>query len=375
VLRSGAERAAIAVSVLVVAGFAAAATSAFSQRQWIDAAAPRTYQLPEAAWKQTPDPRVPVYQMSDVRGVRLVGRGVIHPGGNLVIEIYPDLQATRSTADAAIWMPGNLRSIRALMPSNLTLEFRTLARRFADGLEENLRRLADTPRFQAIYRPELEAMISRAIETSWNAPSTRASLAEASAAAGQQITTEFFDAAMPVLLEYQQNAFAKIVDLGRRDFFARLLNWREALAPLKDALDDTMRDDRVQAALAAELEAILSVPETAAFAREFGLGVVRVLAEDPRWPDMVERIIQDPALEPEIAAIEDLAAATGKQMFLHLIGQEEGRQANVMALNVMRDVLLNRGNAFILLLPESRRDILTRVDGEQSFRLRAVGEP
>lgn len=371
-MRHGSERVAVMISILAITGFVAAAISAFSQRQWIETVAIRSYQLPDQVRSRIRDIRVPVYQMSDTRGVRLVGRGVMHQESDLALEIYPDLDAVGTAADAVIWMPGNLRSIRALMPPKIASEFRSLGRRFTNDLEQSLRRLSETPRFQSTYRPELEALIKQAIETSWNSPKTRAAFAEASAAAGRQITTEFFDAAMPVLLEHQQDAFGKIVDLGRRDFFSRLMNWRETLSPLRDALGETMRDARVQAALAAELEAILSVPETAAFAENFGIGVIRVLAEDSRWPAMVERIVQDPALKVEIAAIEDLAAATGKQMFLRLIGREEGRQANVMALNVVRDVLLDRGNSFILLLPESRRDILERVDNKQSFRLRAI---
>jgi hypothetical protein len=56
-------------------------------------------------------------------------------------------------------------------------------------------------------------------------------------------------------------------------------------------------------------------------------------------------------------------------MLLQMIAQDTNREANVLALNVLRDVLLERSSSFLLLLPDTRRDIIDRVDAENWFLL------
>jgi hypothetical protein len=360
---------ALAVSALSLVAYIAAMSVTFGQRHWAASAPPTTYQMPERATLEIYDSTIPVYQIDQSQGVRLVGRGHDTGGRQLKIEIYPDLEDAGLAGNAMIWMPGNFRSIRALMPSSMPAELRSIMRQFTDGLEENLHRLTQTSRFQEVYRPELETIVAEAINTSWKAPATRTALSDASTAIGQEISTKFIEDAMPVLLEYQQAAFAEIVDAGKRDFIGRLLNWRDTLAPLRATLGQTFRDPRVQSALAAELEAVMTIPETIEFARVFGITVARRLAKDPRWPQLIDRVLNDDALALQIDAIEALAAGAGKQVLSRLVSRKADKETNVLALEIMRDVLLDRSRSFLLLIPEQRQDIIDRADGENWFLL------
>ena len=365
---------AFVVSALSLAAYIAAMSATFGQRHWAASVPPATYQLPELATNLNFDSMIPVYQIDESQGVRLVGRGLAEGNSLLNIEIYPDLNDAGFVGNAVIWMPGNFRSIRALMPSSMPAELRSIMRQFTEGLEENLHLLAQTSRFQTVYRPELENIVAEAINTSWKAPATRTALSQASAAVGQKISTKFIEDAMPILLEYQQAAFAEIVDAGRRDFIGRLLNWQDTLAPLRATLGQTFRDPRVQSALAAELEAVMTIPETVEFARVFGISVARLLAKDPRWPQLIDRVLNDDTLALQIDAIEDLAANAGKQILLRLVSQKADKETNVLALEIMRDVLLNRSRSFLLLIPEQRQDIIKRADGENWFLLSRAQE-
>jgi hypothetical protein len=361
---------ALAISALSMVAYVAALNDTFGQRHWATSIAPATYQTPDRATAQDLDSTIPVYQIDESQGIRLVGRGLDEGRGQLKMEIYPDLENVGLAGNAVIWMPGNFRSIRALMPSSMPAELRSIMRQFTEALEGNLRVLAQTPRFQAIYRPELENIVTEAIDASWKAPATRTALSHASTAIGQKISTKFIEDAMPVLLEYQQAAFGKIVDAGRRDFIGRLLNWQDTLTPLRAALGQTFRDPRVQSALAAELESVMTTPETVEFARVFGISVAKILATDKRWPQLADRVLNDDALALQIDAIEDLAANTGKQVLLRLVSQKADKETNVLALEIMRDVLLDRSRTFLLLIPEERRDIIDRADGENWFLLK-----
>lgn len=360
---------AFSISALSLVAYVAAMNATFGQRDWTASTPGTAYQIPDIGEVQGFDTAMPVYQIDERHGVRLVGRGFAEGLRDLKIEIYPDLEDAELAENAVIWMPGNFRSIRALMPPSMPAEMRSIMRRFAKGVEENFHALTQTPRFRAVYRPELENIVTEAIRASWNAPATRTALSNASTAISQKISTKFIEDAMPVLLEYQQTAFAEIVDAGRRDFIGRLLNWRESLAPLKATLGQTFRDPRVQSALAAELEAVMTVPETIEFANVFGISVARLLAQDPRWPELLDRVINDDALAAQIDVIEDLMANAGKQMLLRLVSQDTDRETNVLALEVMRDVLLERSRSFLLLVPRQRGDIIERADGENWFLL------
>jgi hypothetical protein len=363
---------AMAVSALSLAAYIAAMSATFGQRNWAGSASPATYQMPEVATILNFGSTIPVYQIDESQAVRLVGRGHDEGSRQLNIEIYPDLSDAGLAGNAVIWMPGNFRSIRALMPSSMPTELRSVMRQFTEGLEENLRLLAQTSRFRAVYRPELENIIAEAINTSWKAPATRTALSQASSAVGQEISTKFIEDAMPILLEYQQAAFAEIVDAGRRDFIGRLLNWQDTLAPLRATLGQTFRDPRVQLALAAEIEAVMTIPETVEFARVFGISVARLLAKDPRWPQIIDRVLNDDALASRIDAIEDLATNAGKQILLRLVSRKADKETNVLALEIIRDVLLNRSRSFLLLIPEQRHDIIDRADGQNWFLLSPV---
>ena len=366
---------ALAVSALSLIAYVAALNATFGQRHWATSIPPASYQMPDRVTAQNIGLTIPVYQVDENQGVRLVGRGINEGHGQLKMEIYPDLENVSLAGNAVIWIPGNFRSIRALMPSSMPAELRSVMRQFTEALEENLRVLAQTPRFQAIYRPELENIVTKAIDASWKSPATRAALSHASTAIGQKISTKFIEDAMPVLLEYQQAAFGAIVDEGRRDFIGRLLNWRDTLAPLRAALGQTFRDPRVQSALAAELEAVMTTPETVKFARVFGINVARILATDKQWPQLADRILNDDALASQIDAIEDLAANAGKQILLLLVSPRADKETNVLALEIIRDVLLDRSRTFLLLIPEQRQDIIDRADGENWFLLkRAQGQ-
>jgi hypothetical protein len=359
----------LAVSALALFAYLAAMNATFGQRHWTPSTPPSSYQIPNLDKIHGLDRAMPVYQIHARHGVRLVGRGLGIGTRDLKIEIYPDLEDAEHTDNAVIWMPGDFRSIRALMPPSMPAELRSIMRQFTGGLEKKLHEISQTPRFQATYRPELEKIVTEAIGTSWKAPATRTALSHASTAISQEISTKFIEEAMPVLLEYQQAAFAEIVDAGRRDLIGRLLNWQETLAPLRATLGQTFRDPRVQSALAAELEAVMTVPETIEFANVFGIGVARRLAQDPRWPQLLDRVINDDALAKHVDVIEDLTANAGKQMLLRLVSQEADRETNVLALEVLRDVLLDRSRSFFLLVPWQRRDIIDRADGETWFLL------
>jgi hypothetical protein len=367
-----AKNLAFAISALSLTAYLAATNATFGQRHWTASTPAPTYQLPDLGTVPAFGSAMPVYQIDERHGVRLVGRGLDQGSRALEIEIYPDLDDAYLAGNAVIWMPGNFRSIRALMPPSMPAEMRSIMRLFTEGLENNLHALAETARFRAVYRPEFESIITEAISRSWKAPGTRTALSDASTAISQKISTKFIEDAMPVLLEYQQAAFAEIVDAGRRDFIGRLLNWQDTLSPLKATLGQTFRDPRVQTALASELEAVMTVPETIEFANVFGISVARLIAQDSRWPGLLDRIINDDALAPRIDAIEDLAARTGKQMLLRLVSQKADRETNVLALEVMRDVVLERSRFFILLVPRQRRDIIDRADGENWFLLKKM---
>jgi hypothetical protein len=364
-----AKNLAFAVSALALVAYLAAANATFGQRRWTASTPPSTYQMPNLGTDQGLGAMVPVYQIDKRHGVRLVGRGQEVAARALDIEIYPDLEDAELASNAVIWMPGNFRSIRALMPPSMPAELRSIMRQFTEGLEDSLHAITQTARFQAVYRPELEEIITQAIGTSWKAPATRAALSQASTAISQEISTNFIEESMPVLLEYQQAAFAKIVEAGRRDFIGRLLNWQDTLAPLRATLGQTFRDPRVQSALAAELETVMTVPETIEFANVFGIGVAKLLAQDPRWPELLDRVVNDDALASQIDVIEELTANAGKRMLLRLISQKADKETNVLALEVMRDVLLDRSRSFILLVPGHRRDIIGRADGKTWFLL------
>lgn len=357
------------VSALAIAAFSAAAITTFMQRQWSTSAAIPAHHLPDKAAAQISDRTIPVYQIGDLHGVRLVGRALMRDRGHLQVEVYPDLDDVELIGGTLIWMPGNFRSIRALMPPNVPAELRASVQAFANGLEDNLHWLTDAPRFRELYRPELDRIIGEALQSSWEAPATRAALAQASSSIGDEISIKFFDDAMPVILEYQKAAFAKVIQAGRQNFIARLLNWQDTLTPLQNAFGQSFQDSRVQSALAAQLQAIMTIPETARFARVFGVGAARRLAADPRWPDFIGRVANDHALSAQVEAIEELVAATGKKMLLQMIAQDTNREADVLALNVLRDVLLERSSSFLLLLPDTRRDIIDRVDAENWFLL------
>ena len=369
-MRTTARNFAFAISALSLVAYLAAMNATFGQRRWTTTTSSPAYQKPDLGAVHGFGSTMPVYQIDGRHGVRLVGRSLDGGAGKLNIEIYPDLEDAEFAGNAVIWMPGNFRSIRALMPPSMPAEMRSIMRLFMEGLEGNIHALAKTPRFRAVYRPELENIITEAIRTSWKAPATRTALSHASTAISQEISTKFIEDAIPVLVEYQKAAFAEIVDAGRRDFIGRLLNWQEALTPLTETFGQTFRDPRVQAALAAELEAVMTVPETIEFANVFGISVARLLAQDPRWPRLLDRIINDDALVPQIDAIEDLAANAGKQMLLRLVSQKADRETNVLALEIMRDVLLERSRSFVLLVPRQRRDLIDRADGESWFLLR-----
>jgi hypothetical protein len=361
---------AVAVSALSLAAYVAALCATIGQRHWATSIAPTTYQTPDRATALNLDSMIPVYQIDERQGVRLVGRGLKEGRGQLKMEIYPDLENVGLAGNAVIWMPGNFRSIQALMPLSIPAELRSIIRQLTEALERNLHVLAQTPRFQAVYRPEFENIVTESIDASWKAPATRTALSHASTAIGQKISTKFIKDAMPVLLEYQQAAFGEIIDAGRRDFIGRLLNWQDTFAPMRAALGRTFRDPRVQSALAAELEAVMTIPETVEFARIFGISVARILAMDKRWPQLADRILNDDALASHIDAIEGLVANAGKQVLLRLVSQKADRETNVLALEIMRDVLLDRSRTFLLLVPEQRRDIIDRADGENWFLLR-----
>ena len=365
---------ALAVSALSLVAYIAAMSVTFGQRHWASSAPPTTYQMPERPTLEIFDSTIPVYQIDQNQGVRLVGRGHDKGHRQLKIEIYPDLEDTGLAGNAVIWMPGNFRSIRALMPSSMPAELRSIMRQFTDELEENLHMLAQTSRFQEVYQPELETIVAEAINTSWQAPATRTALSHASTAIGQEISTKFIEDAMPILLEYQQAAFAEIVDAGKRDFIGRLLNWRDTLTPLRATLGQTFRDPRVQSALAAELETVMTLPETIEFARVFGIAVAKLLAKDPRWPRLIERVLNDDALASQIDVIEDLAANAGKQVLVRLVSRKADKETNVLALEIIRDVLLDRSRSFLLLVPEQRRDLIDRADEENWFLLNRTQE-
>jgi hypothetical protein len=369
VLMVTAKNLAFAVSALSLVAYFAAMSATFGQRHWNTSAPPGTYQMPDLVKARGFNSTIPVYQIDESQGVRLVGRGLDEGGRQLKIEIYPDLEDAGLAGNAVIWMPGNFRSIRALMPSSMPAELRSIMRQFTEGLENNLHRLAQSARFQAVYRPEMENIVTEAISTSWKAPATRTALSHASTAIGQEISTKFIEDAMPVLLEYQQAAFAEIVDAGRWDIIDRLLNWQDTLAPLRATVGQTFQDPRVQSALAVELEAVMTIPETIEFARVFGINVARLLAKDPRWPHLIDRVLNDDALASQIDAIEDLAANAGKQILLRLVSQKADKETNVLALEIMRDVLLDRSRFFLLLIPNQRRDIIDRADGKNWFLL------
>ena len=370
VMRITAKNFALAISALALVAYIASMNATFAQRNWTSTASSLTYRIPDLDAIQGFGATMPVYQIDERHGVRLVGRGLDDGNRELRIEIYPDLEDAERAGNAVIWMPGNFRSIRGLMPPSMPAEMRAIMRQFMEGLEANIHALAATSQFRAVYRPELENIVTEAIRTSWKAPATRTALSHASTAISHEISTKFIEEAIPVFLEYQKAAFAEIVEAGRRDFFGRLLNWQEALAPLKETFGPTFRDPRVQAALAAELEAVMTVPETIEFANVFGLSVARLLVQDPRWPRLLDRVLNDDALVPQINAIEDLAANAGKQLLLRLVSQKAKRETNVLALEIMRDVLLERSRSFVLLVPRQRRDLIARADGESWFLLK-----
>ena len=155
------------VSALALAAFSAAAITTFMQRQWSTSAAIPAYHLPDKAAAQISDRTIPVYQIGDLHGVRLVGRALMRDRGHLQVEVYPDLDDIELIGGTLIWMPGNFRSIRALMPPNVPAELRASVQAFADGLEDNLHRLTDAPKFRELYRPELDRIIGYSVPLSF----------------------------------------------------------------------------------------------------------------------------------------------------------------------------------------------------------------
>ena len=301
----------------------------------------------------------PAYRLTAEGRALPIGRVLLASPDAVQLTLFPDLELDDPRDQTVLLIETDVKAIWALVPPASKQEIVLAVRNLAYRVRDQTFRVMRSPAFQDRYRPQLKAIVADAYAKVMADPAIDLAMDAAREALlverGEQVAEEL----LPLLLPRVRSAVLDILQPSWAELKRLFAQGEIDLAPLNDAAIDVLRDPKVLEILGREMLALVQAPEAWDLVTLAGRKMIDILIADPRLEVLARDVGRDPAFSREMRALEEDVSVTATSVFYRVVGRDETRRPDPLAVRVLRYVLLTRRRYVALVVPTELYD---RVD-------------
>lgn len=288
------------------------------------------------------------------------GKGRLDEDGTLALTAYSDVDCRAGIANLRPHLlPSDIRIPWALVPDSTRSQLRKLSVASLEHVQTVALRLFHAPFFAQDYLPEIQDILSTALQKIWSAPAIHQTLLHAMGAIDKDRGSALLKGLLPIIAEHARQHLWRTV---RVSISAMLGNNSQAQQDAVEQLvAEVIADPRVGEHLSNTLPPLLSSPGTIAIGTSVVREAINALLTDPRLQDLALHLFTDRRflrLRP--------IGTDAEQLFMilptSLLRMRNSYDHNPLVSYILRALIRSSRPSFLILLlnPEQERQLADR---------------